>query len=165
MGNMDYPDILHLSSGFVQSMIHSSNIINNVAVFFPFNLTGGGGGGGGGGGLALMSVFVNPSHDLQTFDSVCVHPSHDLHFWQCVHPPHDLHIWQCLCWSISWQYCYLLLLTVFVQPSHDLQTLLTMCSSISWPADTFDNVCVHPSHDLQTRLTSVFIHLMTCRHF
>ena len=24
-----------------------------------------------------MSVFVNPSHDLQTFDSVCVDPSHD----------------------------------------------------------------------------------------
>ena len=40
----------------------------------------GGGGGGEGGGEALMSVFVNPSHDLQTFDSVCVHPAHDLHF-------------------------------------------------------------------------------------
>ena len=39
-----------------------------------------GGGGERGGGEALMSVFVNPSHDLQTFDSVCVHPAHDLHF-------------------------------------------------------------------------------------
>ena len=38
------------------------------------------GGGEGRGGGALMSVFVNPSHDLKTFDSVCVHPSHDLHF-------------------------------------------------------------------------------------
>ena len=101
MGNMDYPDILHLSSGFVQSMIHSSNITNNVAVFFPFNLTGGGGGGGGE-VLALMSVFVNLSHDLQTFDSVCVHPSHDCTFENvsihlmtytfdsvCVDPSHD----------------------------------------------------------------------------
>ena len=37
-------------------------------------------GRGGGGGGRLMSVFVNPSHDLKTFDSACVHPSHDLHF-------------------------------------------------------------------------------------
>ena len=135
---------------------------------------------GWGGGGALMSVFVNPSHDLQTFDSVCVHPSHDLHFWQCVHPPHDLqlHFWQCLCWSISWQYCYVLLLTVFVQPSHDLQTHFTNVF-ISWPADAFNNVCVLPSHDLQTLLTVlcpsiswpqtlltmfVSICLMTCRH-
>ena len=135
-----------------------------------------------GGREALMSVFVNPSHDLQTFDSVCVHPSHDLHFWQCFHPPHDLHIWRCLCWSISWQYCYVLLLTVllFVQPSHDLQTHLTNVF-ISWPADTFNSVCVHPSHDLRhlwqclcpsiswpadtfdSGFTS--IHLMTFRHF
>ncbi len=114
---------------------------------------------------ALMSVFVNPSHDLKTFDNVCVHPSHDLHFWQCVHPPHDLHIWQCLCWSISCQYCYVLLLTVFVQTSHDLQTHLTNVF-ISWPADAFNSVCVLPSHDQQTLLTVfVFIHLMTCRHF
>ena len=116
-------------------------------------------------GGALMSVFVNPSHDLKTFDSVCVHLSHDLHFWQCVHPPHDLHIWQCLCWSISWQYCYVLLFTVFVQTSHDLQTHLTNVF-ISWPADAFNSVCVLPSHDLQTLLTVfVFIHLMTCRQF
>ena len=125
-----------------------------------------------------MSVFVNPSHDLQTFDSVCVHPSHDLHFWQCVHPPHDLYIWQCLCWSISWQYCYVLLLTVFVQPSHNLQTHLTNVF-ISWPADAFNSVsfhlmtcrrfwqCLCPSISWpQTLLTMfVFNHLMTSRHF
>ena len=107
--------------------------------------------GGMGGGEGSDVCFVNPSHDLQTFDSVCVHPSHDLHFWQCVHPPHDLqlHFWQCLCCSISWQYCYVLLLTVFVQPSHDLQTHLTDVF-ISWPADAFNSVCVLPSHDLQT---------------
>ena len=120
-----------------------------------------------------------------SFDSICVHPSHHLQT--------HLTLWQCLCSSISWQYCYLLLLTVClsshlmtcrhfwqcVHPYHDPQTHLTMCSSISWPAhfwqclcpsiswpaDTFDDVCVHPSHDLQTHLTVFLsIHLMTCTH-
>ena len=181
MGNMDYPDILHLtllSSGFVQSVIHSSNIINNVAVFFPFNLTGGGGGGGGWLWCLFLSIhlmtcrhltvfvsihlmtctFDNVSIHLMTytFDSVCVDPSHDstvtYYYWLCLssHLMTCRHFWQC------------------VHPSHDLQTLLTMfvsihlmtcrhvwqvCSSISWPADTFNSIYVLPSHDLQTLLT------------
>ena len=145
MGNMDYPDILHLSSGFVQSMIHSSNITNNVAVFFPFNLTGEWWGRGAGSDVCFCQSISWPADIWQ---GLCPSISW-LHFWQCVHPPHDLHIWQCLCWSISWQYCYLLLLTVFVQPSHDLQTHLT-------------SVFIHL---ITCRHFCVFIHLMTCRHF
>ena len=86
MGNMDYPDILHLSSGFVQSIIHSSNITNNVAAFSPFNLTWEGGGAG-----SDVCVFVNLSHHLPTFDSVVT-----IHLMTCtfdnVSIPHDLHI-------------------------------------------------------------------------
>ena len=67
-----------------RSMIHNSNITNDVAAFFLFNLTGGG---------TDVCVFVNPSHDLQniwqclcpsiswpadTFGNICVHPSYDL---------------------------------------------------------------------------------------
>ena len=54
-----------------------------------------------GGGGSLMSVFVNPSHDLQTFDSVCVHlmtctfDNVSIHLMTytldsvCVNPSHD----------------------------------------------------------------------------
>ena len=101
--------------------------------------------------VLLLTVFVQPSHILQThltnvfiswpadaFNSVFFYLMTCRHFWQC------------------------------------------LCSSISWPADTFNSVCVHPSHDLrhfwqclcpsiswpQTLLTVfVSIHLMTCRHF
>ena len=125
-------------------------LTNNVAAFFPFNLMWGGGWGG-----SDVCIFVHPSHDLQTFDSVCVHPSHDLHFWQCVHPPHDLqthltvfvfiHLITCSVWHYD---------SVCVDPSHDSTVTyyywLCVCPAISWPAGTFDNVSIH---------------LMTCRHF
>ena len=145
-------------------MIHSSNITNNIAVFFPFNLTREWWGRGAGSDVCFCQSISWPADIWQCF---CLCPSISwLYFWQCVHPPHDLHIWQCLCWSISWQYCYVLLFTVFVQTSHDLQTHLTNVFICRWPADAFNSVCVLPSHDLQTLLTVfVFIHLMTCRQF
>ena len=120
-------------------MIHSSNITNNVAAFFPFNLMEGVGGRG-----SDVCVFVHPPHDLQTFDSVCVHPSHDL---------------QTLLTSVSIHLITCRLLTMF--ESIHLMTCRhfwqCLCPSSSWPADTFDNFCVHPSYDLQTLLT-VFLH-------
>ena len=132
---------------------------------------------GGGGGGDLMSVFVNPSHDLKTFDCLCPSIS-----WPAL---------LTMCPSTSWLthltvFVLIHLMTVLlritidcVQTSDDLQTHLTNVF-ISWPADTFNSVCVLPSHDLrhfwqclcpsiswpQTLLTVfVSIHLMTSDTF
>ena len=112
--------------------------------------------GGGGLGGSDVCVFVHPSHDLQTFDSVCVQPSHDLqtlltmfvsiHLMTCtfdkasIHIMTCRHIWQCLCSPADMFDTMRMTVFVFI---HFMTILLII---------TIGCVFVQPSHDLQTLL-------------